>query len=211
MFDENKHPRDNGGKFTSSDGAGGTHEATDAEERRMKELGITNSDGKDRKAQANDSDKTTIKEQVKAGMEKLKDTKVLAVIPKGKIATDFQTATTTLKAELEKSGGVVSRKGFGIIQISSRLKQAGVYIKTAAEIAAVSAVPEIIKNGVLIGVHESHKGREYPSYTFAGKVSVGGQEGILAAVVKKTTGNFYKVHRVLTPECKDLIIEKDTD
>lgn len=39
-FDENKHPRDNGGKFTSCDGAGGTHEATDAEKKRLKELGI---------------------------------------------------------------------------------------------------------------------------------------------------------------------------
>lgn len=39
-FDENKHPRDNGGKFTSSDGAGGTHEATAAEKRRLSEKGI---------------------------------------------------------------------------------------------------------------------------------------------------------------------------
>lgn len=41
MFDESKHPRDNDGKFTSSDGAGGTHEATEAERRRLHEMGIT--------------------------------------------------------------------------------------------------------------------------------------------------------------------------
>ncbi len=41
MFDESKHPRDNDGKFSSSDGAGGTHEATEAERRRLHEMGIT--------------------------------------------------------------------------------------------------------------------------------------------------------------------------
>lgn len=210
-FDESKHKRDHIGRFAkSSDGAGGSHEATEAEKRRMREMGITDGD-KDKKAQAASEDKTTIKEQVKAGMEKLKDTKVLSVIPKGKITTDFQTAAIALKAELEKSGGMVSREGFGDIQISSRLKQAGVYVKTAAEIAAVSAVPAVIKNGVLLGVHENHKGRDYATYTFGGKVSIGGHEGVVAVVVKKTTDNFYKVHRVLTPDGKDLIIEKDTD
>lgn len=41
MFDENKHPRDDGGRFTSSDGAGGTHEATEAEKQKLRENGIT--------------------------------------------------------------------------------------------------------------------------------------------------------------------------
>lgn len=38
MFDESKHPCACDGKFT--DGAGGTHKATPAEEKRLKELGI---------------------------------------------------------------------------------------------------------------------------------------------------------------------------
>lgn len=50
MFDESKHPRNpkgssEGGRFTSSDGAGGTHEATEAEKRRMGEMGITVQNG----------------------------------------------------------------------------------------------------------------------------------------------------------------------
>lgn len=40
MFDESKHPRDKIGRFTTSDGMGGTHEATPAENERLKELGI---------------------------------------------------------------------------------------------------------------------------------------------------------------------------
>lgn len=46
MFDENKHPRDRDGKFTSSDGNGGTHEATEAEKRRLNEKGIYTDSGK---------------------------------------------------------------------------------------------------------------------------------------------------------------------
>lgn len=40
-FDESKHPRDGKGKFSSTDGVGGTHEATPAESKRLEELGIT--------------------------------------------------------------------------------------------------------------------------------------------------------------------------
>ncbi len=46
MFDESKHPRDNDGKFTSSDGAGGTHEATEAEKQNLKARGIADKKGK---------------------------------------------------------------------------------------------------------------------------------------------------------------------
>lgn len=46
MFDESKHPRDDGGKFSSSDGAGGTHEATEAEKRKLSEAGISTGSGK---------------------------------------------------------------------------------------------------------------------------------------------------------------------
>ncbi len=41
MFDESKHKRDDIGRFAkSSDGAGGIHEATPAEKKRLSELGI---------------------------------------------------------------------------------------------------------------------------------------------------------------------------
>lgn len=40
MFDESKHPRDGIGRFTTSDGMGGTHEATEAERERLKAYGV---------------------------------------------------------------------------------------------------------------------------------------------------------------------------
>ena len=200
---------DHTGKFISTDGSeeSGAKKGYDSKD----DLGSIRNAAKDRKANAAAEDKTTIKEQVKAGMDKLEGSKLIAEIPKGNMITDFNTAKEALRAELEKTGGFVSREGFGDVQVSSRLKQSARYLKTAAEIAAISTVPSIIQKGVLIGVHENHKGRDYASYTFAGKVSVGGHEGIMAVAVKKTTGNFYTVHRVLTPEGKDLKIENDTD
>lgn len=41
MFDETKHPRDDAGKFTYSDGNGGEHIPTVAENKRLEEIGVT--------------------------------------------------------------------------------------------------------------------------------------------------------------------------
>lgn len=209
MFDESKHPRAEDGRFTDGSGVGKTYRQNTSYSEIL--AGDKSATYRDRKAKVGAEDKTSIREQVQANIDKLKNTKVLVTISKSQINTDFKFLIEELKTKLAKNGGVVSRKGFGNVQVSSRLKQAGAYLKTAAEIAAVSSIPDIIKNGVLIDEHKSHKGRGYPTYTFAGKVSISGQEGIMAVVLKKTTGNFYKVHRVLTPDGQDLKIENDTD
>lgn len=210
MFNEEEHPRDNDGKFTDKEGIKKSGYDSRDDLGNLKKA-VDNHKQKDRKANADEDNKTSIREQVKAGVEKLENTKVLAVINKEEVTTDFKKAITELQAKLSQNGGVVKREGFGDVQVGSRLKQAGAYLKTAAEIAAVETVPSIIEKGVLIDEHNSHKGRGYPTFTFAGKVSIDGQKGIVAVVVKKTTGNFYKVHRVLTPNGQNLEIENDTD
>lgn len=232
-FDENKHPRASDGKFTDGNGgySAGVNKRIKWANENGKEVPL-NADGslddlklqemyeaehtekkigKDVKSKADPEDKTTIKEQIVEGLDKIKDTKPVATIPQEEIETDIQRAINSLRDELSKNGGVVVRKGFGDIQVGTRLKKAIAYIRTPAEIAAFSTVPAVIQNGVLVDEHRSHKGRGYPSYLFAGKVSIRGKEGIVAVVVTKTTENFYKVHRVLTPEGKDFEIEKDTD
>lgn len=62
------------------------------------------------------------------------------------------------------------------------------------------AIPYVLQNGVEISSHADHKGREYGTVTFAAPVLVDGQRGNMAVVVKQTTGNTYKVHRILTPD-----------
>ena len=51
-----------------------------------------------------------------------------------------------------------------------------------------------------IGAHSDHKSREYGTVTIAAPVTIDGQRGNMAVVVKQTTDNFYKVHRILTPD-----------
>lgn len=66
MFDESKHPRDGDGKFSSSDGNGGTHEATEAEKRRMKELGISDTG----KESSDTKDKSIVKVDINSEIQK---------------------------------------------------------------------------------------------------------------------------------------------
>ena len=154
-----------------------------------------------------DINKTSIKEQVRQNLDKIRNTEILANIPKEKFSEDFQDAVAKLKAELDTSDGFVSRKEFGEIQVGNRIKTAAKYIKTKTEVAALSVVPTVITNGVIISEHSNHKGRGYSTITIAGKVIIAGENGIVAVVIAKTMGNAYKVHRVLTPNGKTLDIE----
>ncbi len=155
--------------------------------------------GKDRKSQATADNTTSIKEQIQANKEKLKNTKVLVNIPKGKMTTKFDVAATTLRTKLAKNNGVVKREGFGEIQVSKRIFEAKKYAKTPEEIAAIAAIPKVLEKGVEIDSHENHKNRGYKTVTFAGKVTIGGKSGILGVAIKQTKGNFYEAHRVLLP------------
>ncbi len=160
--------------------------------------------GKDRKAQATKENTTSIREQVEAHQEELKKKKSVATIT-GKAATDFKTAVTHLKLTLEKSGGVVTRKGFGDIQVSSRLLDAKKYLDGQDDVVAIAAIPAVLQKGVVVGEHPNHKGRGYSTITFAAKIQVGKKTALMGVVVKKTTGNFYDVHRVFTVDEKGTI------
>lgn len=153
--------------------------------------------GKDRKANASKEDTSSIREQVEAHVDELKKKKPVATIT-GKAATDFKTAVTHLKIQLEKSGGIVTRKGFGDIQVSSRLFDAKKYISGQDDTEAIAAIPAVLKRGVVVGEHKNHKGRGYATITFAAKIEIGKKTAYMGVVVKKTTGNFYDVHRVFT-------------
>ena len=57
-----------------------------------------------------------------------------------------------------------------------------------------------MEQGIEISSRENHKDREYGTVTIAAPVTINGKRGNMAVVVKKTTGNHYKVHRILTPD-----------
>ncbi|MDE6473602.1 MAG: hypothetical protein K2L70_00685 [Clostridia bacterium] len=155
--------------------------------------------GKDRKAAAKPEDKTSIKQQVKENLDKIKGTKVVAVIKEGSITKDKAAAISALKGQMARTKGIVKRDDLGEVDVLCEVNSAMGYSITAAEISSLAAVPAVIKNGVIIGNHENHKGGKLETITIAARVVVAGKPGIMGVVLKKKS-KIFKAHRVLTPE-----------
>ncbi len=68
---------------------------------------------------------------------------------------------------------------------------------------------KVLKKGVVIKSKGDHKGREYGTITLAAPVEVNGVRGNVAVTVKETNKNYYKVHRILTPEGKLIYFDKN--
>lgn len=95
----------------------------------------------------------------------------------------------------------VLRDGFGRIEIGKKqIKTSLNYIKSDAEMAAFVAVPEVLKNGIEINERSNHKGRGHGTVTIAAPVVINGKRGNMAVLVKLTTDNFYKTHRIIMPD-----------
>lgn len=94
----------------------------------------------------------------------------------------------------------VHRDNFGDIRVSRKDISKGLrYAKTAEERAAIALVPEVLKYGREIGVHENHKGRSKSTITFAGPVVMNGVRGNMAVLVNKNNDN-YNAHRIVMPD-----------
>ena len=105
--------------------------------------------------------------------------------------------------QLKSSGYQVDRQGMGKIVFDPKRINTGLdYLNTPGEVAAFVALPRVLKRGIEIGRHTDHKGRDYGTVTFAAPVTINGKTGNMAVVVKLTSENFYKTHRILTPDGK---------
>lgn len=94
----------------------------------------------------------------------------------------------------------VHRDNFGDIRVSRKDISKGLrYAKTAEERAAIALVPEVLKYGREIGVHENHKGRSKSTITFAGPVVMNGVRGNMAVLVNRNNDN-YNAHRIVMPD-----------
>lgn len=104
--------------------------------------------------------------------------------------------------KLRPTGYKVERKGFGIIDFAKkRLKSAFNYFdKNSVEETAFEALPYVLENGIEISGHNNHKDRNYETVTIVAPISINGKRGNMAVVVKQSDGNYYKVHRILTPD-----------
>ena len=101
---------------------------------------------------------------------------------------------------LKPSGYQVDRQGFGVIDFTEKQINTGLnYLDTPGEIAAIAALPRVLKRGIIIFSNDNHKFRNFGSVTIAAPIVINGVRGNMAVVVQMTTTNHYHTHRVLIP------------
>ncbi len=103
--------------------------------------------------------------------------------------------------ELKASGYRVERVDGSVITFEPKDINSGLrYLNTAGEIAAYTALPAVLKRGIVIHENPNHKGRGYGTVTYAAPVEINGVRGNMAVVVRQTNGNRYDVHRIVMPD-----------
>lgn len=153
---------------------------------------------------------SSIREQLRAHQNELNAMEPVATVT-GKSAKG--TAPGALRKEiiekLRPTGFKVERIEFGeIIFDEKRLNTSLNYLDNDADAIAYQAIPQVLKRGKDFGGHDNHKDRNYSTVTIAAPVVINGKRGNMAVVVKKTGKNYYKMHRVLTPDGKVLDISE---
>lgn len=146
--------------------------------------------------------KTSIKDQLRKIQAKLNTMDVVASVH----APSFDNVKEKDRKawainELKASGYKTDVKDFGIVEHGEKeINNSLNYLNSSEEIAAFACIPRVLKRGVITSGHENHKGRNYTTVTFAAPVEINGVRGNMAVVVKQTSKNHYKTHRVLMPD-----------
>lgn len=155
---------------------------------------------------SSDKRSASIRDQLKANMKKIM---AMPVVKRVTFDTDVGSGIEQQKKDMLKriqnigdgNEAVINRKGFGPVEVGYREIKSGLkYLSTKEEIASVDAISDVIRNGIQIWSNDNHKGREYPTFTFAAPIELNGKLYSMAVVVKRTSANKYKVHRVLMPD-----------
>lgn len=112
--------------------------------------------------------------------------------------------------------GKVERKGLGTVILDKRgVKDSLSHGIGRNKAAAFAAVPDIIRNGVLIDQKENWKNRKYDSYTIAAPIEIAGEGFVGVAIVTRghgtNTNKFYLHEVVLQKNLLDESIKTDTE
>ncbi len=109
-------------------------------------------------------------------------------------------------------GYKIDNQNYGAITFDAKaINKAINYVNNDAEAAALLAAPYVLKRGKVIGGHKNHKGKGYPSVTFAAPVKINGTTGNVAVAV--LYGDKGRVHavRILDQSGKTFVLEKKTN
>lgn len=147
-----------------------------------------------------DPETASIKEQIEHSREILNN---MLPIAKANVPKNLDNKTDAYKwavKEFKKINYAVQRRNIGEIRISRKDINKGLkYAKSQEERAAIILVPKILEDGIEIGSHMNHKGREKRTITFAAPVVMNGIRGNMAVMVNRNSDS-YNAHRIMLPD-----------
>lgn len=147
-----------------------------------------------------DPETASIKEQIEHSREILNN---MLPIAKANVPENLDNKTDAYKwavKEFKKINYAVQRRNIGEIRISRKDINKGLkYAKSQEERAAIILVPKILEDGIEIGSHMNHKGREKRTITFAAPVVMNGIRGNMAVMVNRNSDS-YNAHRIVLPD-----------
>ena len=148
---------------------------------------------------ANKGETVQIVERLRESIPGLNGTEpVSAVSSKAIPFVEGRTMAEKARKMFEAIKGVVSRPGFGDIDINGRsVKDDLSHGVGGAKAAVIPAIPEVLRRGQQIDFQQNWKGRPYDGYVFAAPVTMDGETAYVAAVVKRTSKNRFYLHEVI--------------
>ncbi len=153
----------------------------------------------------------SIREQIKNNIDELKKMQAVSAVNPDTLKPGESGFMGNVINYFKSLGNIIRRPGFGDVIINERhLKGTLKYFPNKAEMAAFTAIPDVIRSGKQIYYNENQKSRGYASYTFAAPITIGNDTGIMAVVVTRPNeSNYYKIHRVLTPDGKEFLLDTE--
>ena len=148
---------------------------------------------------ANKGETVQIVERLRESIPGLNGTEPVSTVSSKAIPfVEGRTMAEKARKMFEAIKGVVSRPGFGDIDINGRsVKDDLSHGVGATKAAVIPAIPEVLRRGQQIDFQQNWKGRPYDGYVFAAPVTMDGETAYVAAVVKRTSKNRFYLHEVI--------------
>lgn len=148
---------------------------------------------------ANKGETVQIVERLRESIPGLNGTEPVSTVSSKAIPfVEGRTMAEKARKMFEAIKGVVSRPGFGDIDINGRsVKDDLSHGVGAAKAAVIPAIPEVLRRGQQIDFQQNWKGRPYDGYVFAAPVTMDGETAYVAAVVKRTSKNRFYLHELI--------------
>ena len=137
--------------------------------------------------------------ELESGINYVAEMSSVSAISGTKFTTEGRTLLDDVDRFFKSVGGQVYNARLGDINLTRRgVKDSLAHGMTPQKAAAFSAIPDVLRNGKVVGFEKNWKGRGYDSATVAAPVTIGGEEYIMAVVVHRSnSANRFYVHDVI--------------